>query len=336
MYRFIKIIGFLIVSVILLSCSETAGYKKKLNVDCKNLEPQRVEVLEYNKALFAIDTDHFEEGLQTIRPRFQALLGDTLYAVDIMRFKEFVTDSFTIKINELAEQAFPNTAFVAEKAKGVYQHLKYYYPNISIPTTYTYISGINQNSGPVMIGEEGVLISLDFYLSNNDLVYDKVGIPRYISRRYQPASLTRDLAEAIYYAYFDKSFKAKNVLMEMVDRGKKYYFIEAMDPTLGDSEILGYSPEQTAWIHENEGEVWASIVGNNMLYANGFEQYKVLFNDGPFTAGFSEDAPARLGDFFGLQIVRSFMTNNDVSLQELMEMTDYQDVFQRSQYKPRK
>ena len=68
-----------------------------------------------------------------------------------------------------------------------------------MPVTFTYVSGIDFNNGSVMIATEAVMISLDFYLSNKDLVYDKVGMPRYVSRRCQPATLTKDLAEAIYY-----------------------------------------------------------------------------------------------------------------------------------------
>lgn len=322
--------------VLIVSCTKSEGYKKKLNVDCKNLEPQNVEVIEYNKALFAIDTTNFEEEIQAIRPQFNALLGDTLDELDLLFLKNFVTDAFVIRLNELAEATFPNMNQISDKVKDVYQHLSYYYPDIKMPPTYTYVSGLDNNNGPVMITPEMVMISLDFYLSNNDLVYDKVGMPRYVSRRCQPATMTKDLAEAIYHTYIYKPVKAKNVLAEMIDRGKKYYFIEALDPSLNDSILLGYSTRQTEWAQDNEGQVWATVVGNNMLYANGFEQYRLLFNDGPFTAAFAEEAPSRLGDFIGLQIVRSFMSNNDETLQNLLENTDYQDILQRSQYKPRK
>lgn len=336
MTNWVNRIVVLLLLVLFVSCSKTAGYKKNLNVDCRNLEPQTVEVLEYNKALFAIDTADFEAGIRAIQPQFQALLGDTLEPYEMVFLKEFVTDTFIMRINELVEETFPNSDAISNKVKGVYQHFKYYYPEVTMPPTFTYVSGINFDNGPVMISPEAVMISLDFYLSNKDLVYDKVGMPRYVSRRCQPASLTKDLAEAMYYSYVFMDVKAKNVLKEMIDRGKKYYFIEAMDPTLNDSVLLGYSSQQMEWVQDNEGQIWATIVGNNMLYANGFEQYRVLFNDGPFTAAFSENAPARLGDFVGLQIVRAFMSNNDESLQSLLQMTDYQDILQRSQYKPRK
>lgn len=331
-----SVILFLLMFVLFVSCTKSDGYKKKLDVPYKNCEPHELAVVEYNKALFDIDTANFVEGVSEIMPRFPELLGDNIEFLDILGLKSFVTDTFIMKINALTEMTFPDISVVSEKVQGVYQHLNYYYPNITMPVTYSYVSGINYENGPVMIGSECVMLSLDYYLSNKDLVYDKVGMPRYLSRCCQPASLTKDLAEDIYDSYFNKGVQSKNVLMEMIAQGKRYYFIEAMDPSLPDSIILGYSSCQMEWAQDNEGQIWATIVGNNMLYANGFEQYRVLFGDGPFTAAFSENAPARLGDFIGLQIVRSFMSKNDESLQNLMEITDCQDVFQRSQYKPRK
>ncbi len=331
-----KILIACLMAVSFLSCSKSDSYKKKLNVNCKNVEPRQLEIMEYNKALFSIDTADFETGLQSIRPQFSALLGDTLETSDILFIKNFVTDTFAMRINELVEETFHNLEIVSNKVKDVYQHLRYYYPEVTLPPTFTYVSGIDFDNGPVMISPEAVMISLDFYLSNKDFVYDKVGMPRYVSRRRQPASLSKDLAESLYYTYCHDNIKNKNVMMEMIARGKKYFFIEAMEPSMNDSVLLGYSSRQMEWAQDNEGEVWATIVGNNMLYANSFEQYRVLFNDGPFTAAFSENAPARLGDFIGLQIIRSFMSNNDESLRQLMEMTDYQDILQRSRYKPRK
>lgn len=331
-----KILLFGLLIVFFVSCSKSMGYKKKLNVQYKGLEPQELEVLEYNKALFAIDTADFEEGIRAIQPQFSTLLGENIGTDEMRYLKDFVTDTFIMKINEMTEMAFPNSKLVSEKVKGVYQHLKYYYPEIVMPPTYTYVSGISYDNGPVMITPETVMISLDFYLSNNDLVYDKIGMPRYMSRRCQPASLTKDLAEVIYYTYIFRGGNTKSVLTEMIENGKKYFFIEAMDPTLNDSIILGYSSQQMEWAKANEGQVWAAVVGNNMLYSNNMNDKRVLFNDGPFTSAFSEEAPARLGDFLGLQIVRSFMSHNDESLMVLMKMIDYQDILQRSQYKPRK
>lgn len=325
----------MILLAVFVSCTKSEGYKKKLDVPYQKMEPQRLEIVEFNKALFALDTANFEEEYRAILPQFQAILIENPDEEEIGYMKDFVTDTFMVKINELVNETFPNITPVTNGVKGVYQHYKYYYPDFVVPPTFTYVSGIYSNR-PDVVSEESVMIGLDFYLSNKDLVYDKLGYSRYQSRRMQPFSLTRDLAEEFYYTTYGNRVNQKNVLAEMVEQGKRYYFIEAMDPSLPDSVILGYSSQQMAWAEDNEGMVWAAIVGNNMLYNNVLEQKRMLFNDGPFTAAFDNNAPARLGDFIGLQIVRSFMSNNDEDFVDLMQMTDYQDILQRSQYKPRK
>ena len=122
----------------------------------------------------------------------------------------------------------------------------------------------------------------------------------------------------------------------MVFYGRRDFFVEAMCPELPDSVLLGYSSKQWQWALENEGQVWADIVGNRRLYDAGLDAYMMFFGDGPFTQAYSNDAPSRLGEFFGLNILRSYFSNNEVSLQDLMQRKDLQNVFQDSGYKPKK
>lgn len=330
-----KKILFVLTVVFLVSCSKSEGYKKKLNVPYQKMEPQRLEIVEFNKVLFGLDTANFEEEYLAILPQFEAFLIENPSEEEVGYMKEFVTDTFMLKINKLACETFPDINKVSEEIKNVYQHYRYYYPEFNVPPTFTYVSGIYSNR-PHSIDDESALIGLDFYLNNKDLVYDIIGFPRYISRRCQPIYLTRDFAEELYYHTFGNRKNQKDVLSEMIEHGKMLYFIEAMNPALPDSVILGYTTQQMEWAQDNEGAVWAAVVGNNMLYTNNVDNRRMLFNDGPFTAPFGDASAPRLGDYIGLQIIRSFVTNNDETLQNLMKTIDFQDVFQQSQYKPRK
>ena len=123
----------------------------------------------------------------------------------------------------------------------------------------------------------------------------------------------------------------------MVYCGKVDFFVEAMCPTLPDSVLLGYSTRQWQWAVDNEGAVWADIVGSRRLYDSSLDSYMMFFGDGPFTQAYSNDAPSRLGEFFGLNIVRSYVsTHDDFSLPQFMNRTDMQEIFQDSGYKPKK
>ena len=160
-------------------------------------------------------------------------------------------------------------------------------------------------------------------------------MPRFRSLRCQPDYISRDLAQSFYSTFIDKTNHQKDVMSEMINAGKRLYFIEAMNPSLPDSILMGYSSKQMQWAQLYESDVWASVVGNNMLYSNEVEVFRTLFGDGPFTQAFSNEAPSRLGEFIGLQIIRSYMNNNDISLKDLMNNNDLQQIFQESQYKPK-
>lgn len=335
MKRIVALLMF--VAIMLMSCQKTKSYKDSLYVNYENLEPQNLEVKSYNKALFSIDSADFANGLKSIQDDYLVFLGDGVDDENAIRYlKDFATDTFCLRVNKITEDKFKDTESLSKDIKSIYQHLNYYYPEIVIPSTYFYVSGIDYSVPSIMIDERGVVIALDYYLGNESRIYDYVGMPRFRSMRCYPTYITRDLAESIYLGYIERQSPQKDILTEMIKAGKKLYFIEAMNPSLPDSVLLGYSAKQMDWVSQHEGDIWASIVGNDMLYAKNAELFRTYFGDAPFTQAYSNDAPPRLGEYVGLQILRSYMTNNDVSLQEMIRNDDIQQIFQHSQYKPKR
>lgn len=334
MKRTVVILTF-ILSFCLLSCNQSKTYKDKLQVHHENLEPQEINIRNYNIALFSIDTANFLEGVKSIKDEYPIFLDGDLNEESVAYLKSFVTDTFCIRINNLSKEKFTEDNKIGKDIKHVYQRLKYYYPMMETPDTYCYVSGIDYEIPPVMIQSGAALISLDYYLGNENHIYDYIGMPRYRSLRCQPYYITRDLAEAIYDTYFANNQRQKDVLSEMINVGKRLYFVEALNPSIPDSVLLGYSSKQMLWANDFEGDLWASLVGDNTLYSNSVEAFRSLFGDGPFTHAFSNESPARLGEFVGLQIIRSYMTHNDMSLQDLIKNNDVQQIFQSSQYKPK-
>lgn len=333
----IFVISSLLFIFILASCQKTRTYKDKLQVHYENLEPQNIVAKNYADVLFSLDTAIFAEELKRIQEEYKIFLEGNLDDYNAVNYlKSFATDTFCLRINNMVQERFSDVTKLNKDIRSVYQMFNYYYPEIKIPNdTYYYISGIDYGMPSVMIHPYGVLISLDFYLGNNDKTYDYVGMPRFRSVRCHPSYITRDLAQTIYKDYIYNQYNQKDVLTDMVNVGKQLYFIEAMNPALPDSVLMGYSSKQINWAEQYESDVWAAIVGNDMLYSNDLNVFRTLFGDAPFTQAFSNDAPARLGEYVGLQIIRSYMTNNDISLRELMKNNDVQQIFQASQYKPK-
>jgi uncharacterized protein YjaZ len=149
--------------------------------------------------------------------------------------------------------------------------------------------------------------------------------------------IVKDAFLAIYQQKVALNGSSATILQEMIEAGKRLYFVEAMQADITGNVLMGYRESQFKWAVENQAEVWAYLVSEQLLYKNDFMMFKKLFGDGPFTREFSEEAPARLGEFIGWQIVKAFMErNSEVKLNELVQLTDYQRILTDSRYKPKK
>jgi hypothetical protein len=310
------------------------AYKAKLNV---KPEAYDLEFDRYEEVLFNLDTADFQQELKRIQDRYKVFIGGDLNNPQAVQYlKDFATDPFSITLYDKVMTAFPDLKEVVPVVEDVMAHFHYYYPDISLPKkAFTCITGVRPDEPPVQIIADNLVISLDWYL-NGDVLYDQIGMPRYMAVRTHKATLAKDVALCLYMYYLYEQRKQGQIISEMVFYGRRNFFVEAMCPTMADSVVLGYSSSQWQWAVENEGAVWADIVGNRRLYEAGLDTYMMFFGDGPFTQAYSNDAPSRLGEFFGLNITRSYFSNNEVSLQDLMQRKDLQNIFQDSGYKPKK
>ena len=320
---------------IMASCQEQKpAYKSKLDVKA---EPYDLEFDRYEEVLFNLDTADFQTELKKIQDRYSVFLGGDLNNPDAVQYlKDFATDPFSISLYNKVKTAFPDLKQVESGVEDVLAHFHYYYPDIELPKkAFTCITGIHPDEQSVQIIDDQLVISLDWYLDDEE-TYDQIGMPRYMSLRRNVSTLVKEVAEQLYMYYLYEWRKQSQIVDEMVFYGRRNFFVESMCPELPDSILLGYSTKQWQWAIENEGQVWADIVGNRRLYDASLDSYMMFFGDGPFTQAYSNDAPSRLGEFFGLNIIRSYFSNNETSLQDLMQRKDLQNIFQDSGYKPKK
>lgn len=330
-----KALSLLSLVFIMASCQEQEpAYKSKLDV---KTEPYDLEFDRYEEVLFNLDTANFQAELMKIQDRFSVFLSGDLSNPDAVQYlKEFAIDSYSISLYNKVKAAFPDLKQIERMVEEVFVHFHHYYPEIQLPTkVFTCVTGVTADVPAVQIFGDAMVISLDWYLDDEE-TYDQIGMPKYMALRRNLPTLAKDVAKELYMNYVYQWRKQGLVIDEMVNNGKMDFFIEAMCPAMPDSVLLGYSSDQWHWAVENEGAVWADIVGNRRLYDSSLDSYMMYFGDGPFTQAYSNDAPSRLGEFFGLNIVRSYFSNNEISLQDLMERKDLQNIFQDSGYKPKK
>ena len=330
-----RILTIFAICLMMASCQKNdPAYKAKLDITPK---PYNLEFDRYEEVLFNLDTNDFQAELMNVQDRYRVFLSGDLNNLDAVQYlKDFATDPFSITLYENVKAVFSDLKHIEPVVEDVFAHFHYYYPEIELPKkAFTCITGVHPDEPPVQIIDDQLVISLDWYLDDEEL-YDQIGMQRYMSLRRNVSTLAKEVAEQLYMYYLYEWRKQGQIVGEMVFYGRRDFFVEAMCPELPDSVLLGYSSKQWQWAVENEGQVWADIVGNRRLYDASLDAYMMFFGDGPFTQAYSNDAPSRLGEFFGLNISRSYFSNNEVSFQDLMQRKDLQNVFQDSGYKPRK
>ena len=129
-----------------------------------------------------------------------------------------------------------------------------------------------------------------------------------------------------------------NLLGQMIYFGKQLVLKDLLLPDYSDADKMGYMPEQVKWCQENESYMWRYFIENELLYSNDQKLNNRFINPAPFSKFYLEidnESPGSVGSWIGWQIVRSFMKNNEVSLEELLKM-NAKEIFEKSKYKPKK
>jgi len=132
--------------------------------------------------------------------------------------------------------------------------------------------------------------------------------------------------------------RSRQFLDIMVSEGKKHYLIDQYLPEYSQSDIMGYSTEDWAWLESNEAQIWKYFIENRLLYSTDTNLYSRFIENAPFSKFYidiDKDSPGRVGVWLGWQIVNSYMRNNNVTLPLLMQK-NAEDIFKNSKYKPKK
>lgn len=326
-------VAMLSVVLLLQSC----GHRRRYGpiVPASKLPKVTVEIHRYGKALFGLDTLHFQEGLKRLKKTFPYFLDANLNdTANVNQLYRYVTDTAIIHVYHHTMKVYPDLKRLERNLSSAFSHFKYYFPDYSLPKVYTYISDLYYEH-PILRRDSVLVIALDDYLGQNYLPYEELNIPDYHRRCMQQAFISVDVMNAVYNHYFYPSIPAGDVLDRMINAGKRLYFLDAMMPMTPDSVKIGYSGNQIKWMEDYKKDVWAALIKDNLLYSTNYMVMNKLTRPGPFTNGFSRQSPGAMGNWFGWQIVRKYMSRYPkTTLKQLLNIKDAQNILQKSGYKP--
>ena len=131
--------------------------------------------------------------------------------------------------------------------------------------------------------------------------------------------------------------KAMRVIGKWVGkaRGVARQFRSGIDTMMRESELAEMEKQ---WAAENESYIWQYFIQGQLLYSSDSRLPNRFINPAPFSKFYLEidnESPGRIGQYVGWQIVRSFMENNEVKLDQMLTM-EARSLFEKSKYKPKK
>lgn len=321
--------------VLLVALAACSGGTGRVNVDVSNIPDPGIEVQRYGRDLFKLDPDNLGEELPLLAEKYPFFLGEPpLDTLSYIQIYEFITDPLLLEVAVACDTIFPDTRQVEKELNMAWRYYQYYFPGVKIPMVYSYVSGLDFEY-PIQLHSGILLIALDMYLGADYRPYAEARIPRYRSRRATPEHLVRDIMiEAANTV--PKKYGEENILLDqIIEKGKVMYFLDATLPEVHDTIKIAFTEDQLRWCKENETNLWAFLIENELLFSSDYERTHKLIIDGPFTSYFPEGSPARTGWWVGWQIVHGFMENNpDVSLQQLMQEITARQVLDNSGYNP--
>ncbi len=317
---------------VLISCG--GKRQKSLDIDTGGITIEPVSISRYEQALFGIHPDTLKKGLKEIAPDFPVFLNvDLDDTVNIFQLYQFVTEPVNKQLFEMVNEKFPDLSVYESGFYESFKRFRHYFPEKELPLISSYVSGLIYEL-PVQFFDNNMIIALDMYLGDGVELYRRFGIPLYRIARMNDDHILRDgMYELYYYHFLEKP--GENILQRMISKGKHLYYLDAMLPNTPDHIKIGYPEEKLEWCRRNEGNIWAFLIHNELLYASDAVAFRNFFTDGPFTSQFTHESPARIGEWVGWQIVRSYMRNNPgVTLEEMITADDNQLIFKNSKYRP--
>jgi hypothetical protein len=332
-----RFILWLISGLFLLSAGGCQRKVKTPGNEVQEATPLKVKVHRYEKDLFTLDQSNLRNEVLRLAPQYPLFLGTTTPdTASLMRLSAYLGDTLIQSIYRETMKAYPGLDTVESELGQAFANYGRAFPGSVPPAVFTYISGIDYEN-PVRLADSALIIALDMYLGSDSRFYSQSGIPQFRTLGCDRHSIVPDVIKEMIFSKMPQDHQDKKLLDWMIFYGKILAALDEIIPGVPDYRKITYSPEQLQWCREHEARIWGYFIANKLLYTADSKQVMDFIADAPFTKGLNKESPGRIGWWVGWQIVRSYREKNPaVTLPQLIQMEDAQEILNQSGYRPGK
>jgi hypothetical protein len=333
---FRKCILLLILIFSVLSCSNQNRFHGKY-ADLN----EEVKIHRFDLDFISLDTINTEAGLKSLAekyPAFYPFFISNILGLNVEdsvgnaeKIAGFLKNSTQRKVFGDIKSALNELSIQERNLQQAFSALHYYFPEKTFPDMYAMTTGFNLQFAT---DDDVIAIGTDFYLGSDYPVYKDVTYD-YLIKNFRLEQFESDVLGQLLYNWFTVDKTSMTLLDNMLYEGKLMYLKEIAFPDFLEELLMGYTEEENDWFIKHEKQILSLIFEKKYLYSTDYKLINEMIQPAPFCSPVSQDAPGRLGVRLGWEIVRSFMDNNkDVTLPELMNNRKYQQIFEKSYYRP--
>lgn len=296
----------------------------------------------FELAMFSGDMSFDSLDLKRLKDSFpefsEVYFQEIIPAEDLSFVDGFVKNENIQKLFQKTLEEYPTLEFYESDCRKALQFLKFYFPEIEVPHITTYIS--EYQIGSFIYGNNNLAVGLDFFLGS-DYPYAEfnpgnTSFSEYMTRTFNKdhlvmktmAPLVEDLVGAP---------EGQNLLDLMIHEGKKMLVKDKILPFVSDTIIMEVSNSQWEWLNDNEFDIWAFFLDEQLIYSSDWRKIRKYVEYSPHSPGMPLEAPGRTAGFVGWKILENFWKRNpEMSLSQILLLKDAQKILDSSRYKPLK
>ena len=329
-----KRILFLLIISVFYSCLKDK--KEQLNLTFNRFE----------NALFVINNENVKGQIQNLQNDFGTFnevfetqimqkgeMTDSAYSKELL---SFINHSDMREAYDSVSIMYLNLSDIKKDLNLAFTIFGHDFPTYPIPEITTFFGGFNYG---VVTYDNNIAIGLENFLGMNSKFYKLLGNPEYLRFQKQKKFISSNVMEVWLNEYFEKYLTGRDLLSQMIYKGKIMYCIDKMLPNTLLSSKFRFTQEQLHWVMNNESNIWTYFIENDLLYSSHEQDFRSFLHYAPFAKGMPNDAPSRVAYFIGYQIVSEFMQRNDrteLPIEDMMKLSDSRQFLKLSKYKPSK
>lgn len=231
------------------------------------------------------------------------------------------------------QKQFPDFSQTEASVLGLFKNIKTFYPDFEAPDINTFVSGF----GGFTVEDAGksVIIGLDYFMdSTAAYAPNNQEMPHYIKKFMTPQQVDNKVAYALANRFLAPEMADQRLIYQMIKFGKILYFVQQVLPCKSEAEIMDYTQQELEGTYANAYKIYSYFTKNEFFYSTKREQLRLLVMPRPNCVEIGDECPGRIGQWLGLQIVKSYAQKTGLSLPEVMSEKDHTKIFTQSGYKP--